>query len=218
LNANKIFHYNQTTYFEIKEVYAMGKQLSSYTFPLFIFLLSLTLLIGCAKPPTKEVENAEKAIAEAKQKEADLYVQDDFYKAEETLKKAKDLIAAKKYKEAKTAAEESANRAVRAISLVETNKAIMKQEAEKMVQDVQQLMDEIKSIAATAIKKKVPINKEEVQGAIGRYELEMVSIKDQLQEQKIRGAYDQLFSLNGQIKVQKEKLTAALEQKQGAKK
>jgi len=173
---------------------------------------------GCAKPPTKEVENAEKAIAEAKQKEADLYVQDEFRRAEEVLKKAKDLVAAKKYKEARTSAEDSANIALSALSLVETNKAKMKEESEQMLADVQNLLDETKNVAAAAIKKMTHINKEEVQGAIGKYELEMVSIKDQLQEQKIRGAYDQLFSLREQIKGQKEKLTAALEQKQEAKK
>lgn len=196
----------------------MGKRLSSYISFLFVFLLSLTLMYGCAKPPTQEVENAEKAIAEAKQKEADLYVQDEFRKAEEALKQAKDLVAAKKYKEAKTAAEEAANSALRAIPLVEMNKAAMKEEAEKMVQEVQQSLDEIKSLAAAAIKKKAPVNKEEVQGAIGKYELEAVSVKNQLQEQKIRGAYDQLISLKEQIRGQKEKLTGALEQKQEAKK
>jgi len=94
----------------------------------------------------------------------------------------------------------------------------MKEEAEKMVQEVQQSLDEIKSHAAAAIKKKTPINKEEVQGAIGKYELEIVSIKDQLKEQKIRGAYDQLIALKEQIRGQKEKLTAIFEQKQEAKK
>lgn len=196
----------------------MGKRLSSYISFLFVFLLSLTLMYGCAKPPTQEVENAEKAIAQAKQKEADLYVQDEFRKAEEALKQAKDLVAAKKYKEARTATEEAANSALRAIPLVEKNKAAMKEEAEKMVQDVQKSLDEIKSLAAAAIKKKAPVNKEEVQGAIGKYELEAVSVKNQLQEQKIRGAYDQLIALKEQIRGQKEKLTGALEQKQEAKK
>ncbi len=196
----------------------MGKRLSSYISFLFVFLLSLTLMSGCAKPPTQEIENAEKAIAQAKQKEADLYVQDEFRRAEEALNKAKDLVAAKKYKEAKTSAEDSANIALRSLSLIEMNKAKMKEEAEKMVQDVQQSLDEIKAFAASTIKKKKPINKEEVQGAIGKYELEMISIKDKLQEQKIRGAYDQLISLKEQIKGQKETLTSVSEQKQEARK
>ena len=69
-----------------------------------ILVFSVSIITGCAKPPTKEVESAEKAIAEAKLKEADLYVQDVFMKAEDSLKNANDLIAAKKYKEAKKAA------------------------------------------------------------------------------------------------------------------
>ncbi len=196
----------------------MRREFRSFIFIIFIALMSASLLTGCAKPPTQEVEKAEKAIADAKQKEADLYVQDEFRKAEGTLRKAKELIAVKKYKEAKAAAEESANSALMAVSLVETNKTAMKEEAEKMVQEIQQSLDEIKSLAAAAIKKKASVNKEEIQGAIGKYELEMVSVKDQLQEQKIRGAYDQLIALKEQAKGQKEGLTAVLEKKQEAKK
>jgi HEPN domain-containing protein len=196
----------------------MRREFRSFIFIIFIALVSASLLTGCAKPPTQEVEKAEKAIADAKQKEADLYVQEGFRKAEETLKKAKELIAVKKYKEAKAAAEESANSALMAVSLVETNKTAMKEEAEKMVQEIQQSLDEIKSLAAAAIKKKASINKDEIQGAIGKYELDIVSVKDQLQEQKIRGAYDQLIALKEQTKGQKEGLTAVLEKKQEAKK
>jgi hypothetical protein len=196
----------------------MRREFRSFIFIIFIALVSASLLTGCAKPPTQEVEKAEKAIADAKQKEADLYVQEGFRKAEEALRKAKELIAVKKYKEAKAAAEESANSALMAVSLVETNKTAMKEEAEKMVQEIQQSLDEIKSLAAAAIKKKASINKEEIQGAIGKYELDIVSVKDQLQEQKIRGAYDQLIALKEQTKGQKEGLTAVLEKKQEAKK
>jgi hypothetical protein len=196
----------------------MRRKFRSFIFIVFIALVSASLLTGCAKPPTQEVEKAEKAIADARQKEADLYVQDEFRKAEETLKKAKELIAVKKYKEAKAAAEESANSALMAVSLVETNKTALKEEAEKMVQEIRQLLDEIKSLAAAAIKKKASVNKEEIQGAIGKYELDMVSAKDQLQEQKIRGAYDQLVALKEQAKGQKEGLAVVLEKKQEAKK
>jgi hypothetical protein len=196
----------------------MRRKGRSIGFIVFIVLVLASFMIGCAKPPTQEVEKAEKAIADAKQKEAHLYVQIEFQKAEEALKQSKELIAVKKYKEAKAAAEESSNRALMAISLVETNKTAMKEEAEKMVQEIQQSLDEIKSLAAAAIKKKAAINKEEIQGVIGKYELDIVSVKDQLQEQKIRGAYDQLIALKDQLKGQKEGLTAVFEKKQAAKK
>jgi hypothetical protein len=201
-----------------KGEFVMRRKGRSIGFIVFIVLVLASFMIGCAKPPTQEVEKAEKAIADAKQKEAHLYVQIEFQKAEEALKQSKELIAVKKYKEAKAAAEESSNRALMAISLVETNKTAMKEEAEKMVQEIQQSLDELKSLAAAAIKKKAAINKEEVQSVIGKYELDIVSVKDLLQELKISGAYDQLIALKEQVKGQKDGLTAVLEKKQEAKK
>ncbi|HKZ57180.1 MAG TPA: hypothetical protein VJ024_05725 [Thermodesulfovibrionales bacterium] len=184
-----------------------------------ILVFSVTIIIGCAKPPTKEVESAEKAIAEAKLKEADLYVQDVFMKAENSLKKARDLVAVKKYEEAKKAAEDALSYAQQAIPMVDLNKAKMKTEAEQMVQDVQGAMDEMKSIVAKAPKKKSPINREEIQGMIGKWEVDMVSIKEQLEAQKIRQAYDQLKSMGEEIKAQKESIVAAMgQQKAEAKK
>jgi hypothetical protein len=183
-----------------------------------ILAFSVSIITGCAKPPTKEVESAEKAIAEAKLKEADLYVQDVFMKAEDSLKNANDLIAAKKYKEAKKAAEDALSFAQQAIPMIDLNKTKMKTEADQMVQDNQGMLDELKSIVAKAPKKKSPINREEIQGMIGKWEVDMVSIKEQLEAQKIRQAYDQLKSMGEEIKTQKESVTAAMEQQKAAEK
>jgi hypothetical protein len=94
----------------------------------------------------------------------------------------------------------------------------MKTEAEQMVQDVQGAMDEMKSIVAKAAKKKSPINREEIQGKIGKWEVDMVSIKEQIEAQKIRQAYDQLKSMGEEIKAQKESIAAMEQQKAEAKK
>jgi hypothetical protein len=196
----------------------MPKTKFLHGFLVFILIFSIALFSGCAKPPTQEVKSAENAIAEAKQKEADLYVQDVFQKAEDSLKKAKDLIAVKKYKDAKKAAEDAANFAQQAIPMVELNKAKMKAETEQMVQEVQGGMDEVKSLVAKAIKKKSPINREEIQGMIGKWEVDLVNVKEQLEAQKVRQAYDQLVLMKGQITSQIESITAALEKKPAAKK
>jgi len=196
----------------------MVKKQFSYILLMVVLSMSITLLYGCAKPPTKEVENAEKAIAEAKQKEADLYVQDVFARAEESLKKAMDLIAVKKYKEAKQSAEEAMTLAQQTIPMIEPNKAKMKTEADQMIPEVQSALDEIKSLVATAVKKKTSINREEMQGSIGKWEVDMVTIKDQLQGGRIRQAYDQFISIKDQMKLQKEMLVAALGQEPAAKK
>lgn len=187
-------------------------------FVVSILVFSVSIITGCAKPPTKEVESAEKAIAEAKLKEADLYVQDVFMKAEDSLKNANDLIAAKKYKEAKKAAEDALSFAQQAIPMIDLNKTKMKTEADQMVQDNQGMLDELKSIVAKAPKKKSPINREEIQGMIGKWEVDMTSIKEQLEAQKIRQAYDQLKSMGEEIKAQKESVTAAMEQQKAAEK
>ncbi|NWF52976.1 MAG: DUF4398 domain-containing protein [Nitrospirae bacterium] len=188
----------------------------------FIFLVTIiifSLMInGCAKPPTKEVENAEKAIIEAKSKEADLYVEDIFTKAEDSLKKAKELIAIKKYKEAKKAAEDASSFAQQAIPMVELNKAKMKTESEQMVQDVQESLNELKSMVSKVPKKKSPINREEIEGKIGKWEVDLVSIKEQLEAQKVRQAYDLIKAMSEEIKTQRENLTAALEQQKTAEK
>ena len=196
----------------------MFRKYHCYRFLAVLLSLSIAILYGCAKPPTKEVENAEKAIAEAKQKEADLYVQDVFTKAQDALKNAKDLIAVKKYMEAKKAAEDAANLANQAILMVEPNKAKMKTEVEQMIPEVQGTMDELKSLVAKAIKKKAPINREEIQSSIGKWEIDMVNVKDQLRGGRIRQANDQLISMKEQMKMQRELLVAAAGQESVVKK
>ena len=178
-----------------------------------ILILSIAILSGCAKPPTKEVEQAEKAVAEAKQKEADLYVQDIFTKAEDSLKTAKDLISQKKYKDAKKAAEEATSLAQQAIPVVEQNKAKMKAEVEQLVQDVTREITEMKPLLAKAIKKMKSEEQKEVQGMLGKWEIDMVDIKDLLQAQKIRQAYDGIKPIKEQVLAQKGKMAAPTEAK-----
>lgn len=175
-------------------------------------------IIGCAKPPAKEIESADKAIAEAKQKEADLYVQDVFLKAEEALKKAKSYVDEKKYKEAKASAEEALSLAQQSVAMIEPNKAKMRADAEQIILDVQNSLDELKSSVVKAIKKKAQIDREKIQGAIDRWEIDMVSIQEQMQAGKIRQAYDLLLAMQGEVKSQKESLAAVLEAKPAAKK
>jgi len=179
-----------------------------------VLIVSIALVYACAKPPNQEIENAEKALSEAKQKEADLYVQDMFMKAEESLKRAKDLSAAKKYNEAKTVAVEATRIAKQALSMIEINRAKMKAETEQILQNVQTSLDEIKMLAAKAFKKKVPINREDIQGIIGKWEIDIINIKEHLDEQRIRQGYDQLVLIQKQIKYQKDSLTALLGQKE----
>jgi hypothetical protein len=202
----------------IREVVIMKQAVWKTGLILCLCVVALSLIFACAKPPTQEIANAEKAIADAKAKEADMYVQDVFTKAQDEMKKAGELVTAKKFNEAKTAAMEAAKMAQQAASLVEQNKLKMKEELEKMLPDVQKSLDDTKSLAAAAIKKKAVASKDELQSAIGKLELDMTGIKEQLQAGKIRQAGDLAKSLLEQITAQKQNLTDAIKQSQTAKK
>lgn len=190
----------------------MFRRLGFYGFLVIMLSFSMVFL-GCAKPPTMEIENAENAVTDAKQKEANLYAQDVFKQAQDSLKKAKDLVAVKKYKEAKQGAIETVTIAQQSVSMVEANKAKMKTDAEQMSIDVQAGLDEVKSLVSKATKKKAPINREEIQGMIGKWEVGFVTAKDQLQAGKIRDAHDMLKAMQEEIKAQKETVAVALEPK-----
>jgi F0F1-type ATP synthase membrane subunit b/b' len=188
-------------------------------FPLFtsiplILIIYLALLSGCAKPPAEEMEHASQAIAEAKQKEADLYVEDAFKKAEDALQRARDLISEKEYEDAKTAAIEAARLAKHARSMVESNKAKMREETEQMLENVRISIDEVKILAAKALKKKAPVNRDDIQGFIDMWESGIINVRDNLDEQRIRQGFDKLVVIQKQVKYQKNNLTILLNQKE----
>jgi len=171
----------------------------------FVFaVVSLMLLAGCSKPPTEALQKAEQALEEAKQKGANLYTEDLFKKAEEGLKKAKDQIAAKQYKEAAQTLLEVVPAAQHAITGVEAGKAKMKEEADKFVGEAQKGLDELKTDVAAAIKKKLPVQREEVEQAIGKWGVDLAGIKDKLQSGNIREAFDGLKTMVDEIKAKKE--------------
>lgn len=185
---------------------------------LVVCLFALSLVFACAKPPTQEIADAEKAIADAKAKEADLYAQDVFTAAQDEMKKAGEMVTAKKYDEAKAAAIEAVKMAQQSVTLIEQNKQKMKEELEAMLPDVQKAIDEVKTLAATAIKKKAVASKDELQSAIGKMELDIAAVKEQSQAGKIREASDLAKSLTEQANAQKQSLTDAMAQMKPVKK
>jgi F0F1-type ATP synthase membrane subunit b/b' len=160
------------------------------------------------------MEHAAKAIAEAKQEEADLYVEDTFKKAEDALQRARDLVAEKEYDEAKTAALEATRLAKQSRSMVELNKEKMREETEQMLENVRVSIDEVKILLAKALKKKAPVNRDDVRAFIDMWESEIISLKDNLDAQGIRHGFDKLFVIQKQINHQKDNLTILLKQKE----
>ena len=167
---------------------------------------AFALVMGCAQPPTEEMAKADKAIAEAKEKEANLYAQDALKKAEDVFKKAKEQVAAKQYKEAKQAAIDTVALAQQAIAGVAAGKAKMLEEATKMAVDVDKALDELKTDVAMAIKKKLPVPQEEVQAAIGKWGVGLATLKDKLQGDKVSEAFGELKAMMTAIGAKKEEI------------
>jgi hypothetical protein len=69
---------------------------------------------------------------------------------------------------------------------------------------VQKDLDDLKTEVAGAIKKKLPVPKEEVQAAIGKWEVDLAGIKDKLQSGKIREASDELKAMSEALKTKRE--------------
>lgn len=164
---------------------------------LILYLVWIIFLKKRMGPPVEEMRNAEAALSEAKQKEADLYAQDEYKKAEESLARAKHLMAAKEYKQTKKALEDATGQARQACKAVEENKAKMKAEAERMLSDFNRQVDELKMRAAkpeTDTPTQVP---RDVQELVGKWEIMKMRIPDLLQRGRIREAHDELKSIEG---------------------
>ena len=186
----------------------------TYSPLILILIFFLALLSGCAKPPTEEIDQSAQAIAEAKLKEADLYVEDTFKMAEAALQRARDLVAEKEYKDAKTAAIEADRLAKHARSMIKSNKAKMRQDTEQMLEKVRTSIDEVKILADKALKKKVHLNRDDIQFFIDTWESGIINVRDNLDKQKIRQGFDKLVVIQKQIKHQKDNLTMLLNQKE----
>jgi len=156
---------------------------------------------------------AEKAVEEAKQKEAQLYVPDIFKQAEDSLKHAKDLVENKSYKEAKKAAEDTIQISQQAIAMIEQNKAKMKAEAVQLMEGIQKDLEEFKIMAAKAIKKKVFASSEDVQKVIGKAEIDLVNVKEKLEGGLIKQAYDDLKTVKELLISQKQIVESKITEK-----
>jgi len=160
----------------------------------FVWVLFLRKRRGTA---AEEVKKAEMALSEAKQKEADLYAQDEYQRAEDSLVKARHLLAAKEYRKAKKAVEEAAEQARKAGAAVEENRTKMKAEDERMLSDFNRQVDELK-IRAAKLGTDTPTKvSAEVQELVGKWEIMKMRIPDLLQRGRIREAHDELKTIEG---------------------
>ncbi|MGA7829303.1 MAG: DUF4398 domain-containing protein [Geobacteraceae bacterium] len=161
-----------------------------------LFLIWILFLKKRMGPPTEEIKNAEIALSEAKEKEAELYAPEEYKRAEESLAMATHLLAAKEYQKAKKALEEATAQARQASKSVEGNKAKMKAEAERMLSDFNRQIDELKLKSAKPELDTTTVVTSEVQELVGKWEIMKMRIPDLIQRGSIKAAYDELKTID----------------------
>ena len=168
------------------------------------------LMSSCASPPVEELARAQKALDDARAKEADIYLEEGFKKAEAALSKAKEALARKSYKDARSAAEEAAAEAQLLSSRTDAAKARMKADADGMLGEVKEQTDELKRLVAEVGRRGPPASCEEARTLIGKNEVDLINVKIRLQNGKVRQAFDDLKLTKSLSAAQAEKLKTFL--------
>ncbi len=119
-----------------------------------ISLFAVLLVVGCAKPPTREMADAQAALATAKLAEADVYVPAEYRSAEDRLAQARTEAAAelenwfKNYDTARKSALESKDMADEATQHAKKAKVRAKAKAEEIIAQLQTAIKEAKAAEA----------------------------------------------------------------------
>ncbi len=109
---------------------------------IFAVIAGLAISSGCAKPPTKEMADAEAAVSAAKAAEADVYVPSEYKSAEDMLNQAKDEVRQKEYKIARDSAIKTKGLADSAKEHAITAKEKAKNEANGILADLKSAIDD----------------------------------------------------------------------------
>ena len=116
-----------------------------------------------------------------------------------------------KYKDALKTAQEASALALQAISQVEQSKKEMGEETERLILESEKFLEELKILAARAIKSNLSIEREEILSSIGKYEIDMLEIKEQFRTQNIRHAYNQVSNTMTNMQDKKAAIQHALD-------
>jgi hypothetical protein len=131
----------------------MRKGIKVASVVLFSFLL---LILGCQSAPQKELNAAKDALQKAQEAEADKYAPDLFIQAQDAIGEAENLIAQKKYSEAKKLLLDAKGVAESAIPQTETNKDEIKTQVEDFMAAIDNAMKQLHETQDLAQQWKIP--------------------------------------------------------------
>src|SRR5688572_26886899 len=119
-------------------------------------LCSCFLAIGCATPPTREMDQAQGSIDAARAAGADRYATEQYEAAVKALQNAEDAVAQRDYRLALNHALDSRDRAQRAAKEAATQQAVQRSAAERRLGQVTASLDQAKQRLKTAESARIP--------------------------------------------------------------
>jgi hypothetical protein len=128
----------------------------------FLLLPLLAMLLGCAGEPTQQLADAKSALEAAREAEADKYAPDLFSQAENSITEAEQLIAQKKYGEAKKLLMDAKSVADQAASQSAINKDNTKTEVEDYLAAINGAMNQLKETQDLAKQWSIPKKQREL--------------------------------------------------------
>ncbi len=113
-------------------------------------------LVGCAEPPTRELSQAEGAIAAARAAGAATYAAGDLSAAEQTLARARAAVAERDYRAALGHALDSSARAQTAAAAAVDGRVKARLAADQALDEFSSLIEKVDAVRATQEAKRVP--------------------------------------------------------------
>jgi hypothetical protein len=181
--------------------------------PLVIFIFFL-MILGCAGEPKKELAAAKDALEKAREAQADRYASDLFALAENSLTEAEDLIAQKKYSEAKQLLMNAQGMADSAASQASINKEDVKVDAEDAISGSQKAMQLLMETQKAAQSWKIPKEKTDLSAQMPNWEDQLKRAQEEYNAGNFDMAKDMASKVYQELNAKNNELSELITAKQ----
>ena len=173
---------------------------------LAILFLAGVLLVACAAPPTREMDEAQAAIESARSAGAEQYASDEYNAALVALKQARDAVGQRDYRRALDQALDSRERAQSAAKQTADQKARLRGGTERTLAEVTVLLDQTNGRLAEASAARVP------RRTLMALHVTVVAVNNGVQEAGVALKAEEYEAAGEQLSVAAVQLRAVLEE------
>jgi len=167
-----------------------------------------TLLVGCAEPPHREMNQAQGALDAARAAGAEQYAPAEFAAAADALKQSEDAVSQNDYRLALSLAMDSRTRAQRAATVAVENRAKARGDAERVLAEANALFTQARARLDDPAQSKLPRRTlAEARTAVGAAEATMQEARAALE----RNEYQRVMELTADLSARIQAVLATIE-------